>query len=98
MVGDAKVFPDQIEQVLRGVPGVVDARAYGLPSAITGEMVAAEIVLADPLQEKTPETVRADALSSCQQSLEQQAVPKILDIVNSITTSPAGKTTRRRSL
>ena len=98
MVGDAKVFPDQIEQVLRGVPGVVDARAYGLPSAITGEMVAAEIVLADPLQEKTPETVRADALSSCQQSLEQQAVPKILDIVNSITTIPAGKTTRRRSL
>lgn len=98
LVGDLRVFPDQIEQVLRGVPGVVDARAYGLPSALTGEIVGAEIVLADSLHTRTPETVRADALIACQQSLEQYAIPKILDIVKSITTNTAGKTTRRRSI
>ena len=96
VVGGAKVFPKRVEEVLRGVPGVVEARVYGLPSGITGELVAAEIVLADPIpSESTPDGIRAAALAACRSSLESHGVPRILDIVKRITTTSAGKTSRR---
>jgi acyl-coenzyme A synthetase/AMP-(fatty) acid ligase len=96
VVGGAKVFPKRVEEILRGVPGVIEARVYGQPSAITGELVAAEIVLADPVPaEATPDGIRAAALAACRSSLESHGVPRILDIVKRITTTPAGKTPRR---
>ena len=96
VVGGAKVFPKRVEEVIRGVPGIVEARVYGLPSAVTGELVAGEIVLADPLPEKsTPESIRAAVLVACRETLEPHSVPRILDLVKQIATTPAGKTPRR---
>jgi acyl-CoA synthetase (AMP-forming)/AMP-acid ligase II len=96
VVGGAKVFPKRVEEVIRAVPGVVDARVYGLPSAITGELVAGEIVLADPLPDgSSPESIRAAALATCRGSLEPHSVPRILDIVSQIAMTAAGKTPRR---
>ena len=98
VVGGAKAQPRRIEETLRDVPGIADARVRGLPSAITGELVAAEIVLADPLPAgATPESVRAAALDACRQRLEPHAVPRILDIVKRIATTVAGKTRRTQS-
>ncbi len=95
IVGGAKVFPSRVEEVVRGVPGIAEARVYGLPSAITGELVAAEVVLSDPLPAGgTPESVRAATLAACREQLEPQSVPRILDIVKKIATTPAGKTPR----
>jgi acyl-CoA synthetase (AMP-forming)/AMP-acid ligase II len=96
VVGGAKVYPKRVEEVIRAVPGIVDARVYGLPSAITGELVAGEIVLADPLSDgATPESIRAAALAACRASLEPHSVPRILDIVSQIAMTAAGKTPRR---
>ena len=96
VVGGAKVFPKRVEEILRRVPGVAESRVYGLPSAITGELVAAEIVLSDPLPEATsPDQVRTAALAVCRESLEPQSVPRVLDIVKQIATTAAGKTPRR---
>jgi acyl-CoA synthetase (AMP-forming)/AMP-acid ligase II len=96
VVGGAKVLPKRVEEVLRGVEGVADARVYGLPSGITGELVAAEIVLADPLPGGTaPDGVRAAALAACRTALEPHGVPRIVDIVKRIATTPAGKVPRR---
>jgi len=96
VVGGAKVLPRRIEEILRGVPGVADARVWGMPSAITGELVAGEIVLSDPLPAAaTPESVRAAALATCRASCEAAAVPRVLDIVRRIATTPAGKVPRR---
>ncbi len=95
VVGGAKVYPKRVEEVIRAVPGVVDARIYGLPSAITGELVAGEIVLADPLPvDATPESIRAAVLAACRASLEPHSVPRILDIVSRIAMTAAGKTPR----
>jgi acyl-coenzyme A synthetase/AMP-(fatty) acid ligase len=95
VVGGAKAYPKRIEEILRSVPGITEARVRGLPSAITGELVAAEIVLADPLTPgATPERIRAAALDACRQNLDPHAVPRILDIVKKIATTAAGKTPR----
>lgn len=96
LVGGAKVQPRRVEDVLRSVAGVAEARAYGQPSAITGELVAAEVVLESPLPDgATPESIRAAALTACRAALEPQGVPRILDIVKRIATTSAGKTPRR---
>jgi acyl-CoA synthetase (AMP-forming)/AMP-acid ligase II len=96
VVNAVKVFPRRVEEVLRGVAGVTDARVHGMPSAATGELVAAEIVLADPLPPgATPESVRAAAIAACQRELAAESVPRILDIVKRIATTPAGKVPRR---
>jgi acyl-CoA synthetase (AMP-forming)/AMP-acid ligase II len=96
VVGGAKVQPRRVEDLLRSVAGVAEARVYGQPSAITGELVAAEIVLIDPLPAgATPESVRAAALAACRGSLEPHGVPRILDIVSRIKTTSAGKASRR---
>ncbi|NBW86423.1 MAG: long-chain fatty acid--CoA ligase [Planctomycetia bacterium] len=99
VVGGAKVLPGRVEEVLRGVPGVAEARVYGLPSGVTGELVAGEIVLADPLpQGFTPDAVRSAALTACREAIEPHGVPRILDIVKRIATTAAGKTPRRPAL
>jgi acyl-CoA synthetase (AMP-forming)/AMP-acid ligase II len=96
VVGGAKVYPKRVEELIRSVPGIVEARVYGLPSAVTGELVAGEIVLADPLPEgQTPEAVRAAVLTACRATLEPHSVPRILDLIKRIATTPAGKTPRR---
>ena len=98
VVGGAKVYPRRVEEVLRRVPGISDTRVYGLPSAVTGELVAAEVALHEPLPAGiSPDSVRSAALSVCRDSLEPHAVPRILDIVKKIATTPAGKIPRRRS-
>lgn len=99
VVGGAKVLPGRVEEVLRSVPGVAEARVYGLPSGITGELVAAEVALADSLPEGcTADGVRGAALAACRSVLEPHAVPRILDIVRRIATTAAGKTPRRPTL
>jgi acyl-CoA synthetase (AMP-forming)/AMP-acid ligase II len=96
VVGGAKVYPRRVEELLRSVPGVAEARVYGLPSAITGELVAAEIVVSDPLPEPaTPDNVRSAALAVCRERLEPQSVPRVLDIAKRIATTAAGKVPRR---
>jgi acyl-CoA synthetase (AMP-forming)/AMP-acid ligase II len=96
VVGGAKVYPKRVEEVIRGVPGLVEARVYGLPSAVTGELVAGEIVLSEPLPEgATPESVRAAVLTACRSALEPHSVPRILDLVKQIATTAAGKTPRK---
>lgn len=98
VVGGAKVFPKRVEEVLRSVPGVAESRVFGLPSGITGELVAAEIVLTDTLPPgMTPDGIRASVLATCRQALEPHGVPRILDLVKRITTTAAGKTSRRPS-
>ena len=96
VVGGAKVFPRRVEDVLRAVPGVADARAYGLPSAITGEIVAAQIVATDPLPDGvTPESLRAASLAACRAALEPHSVPRVLDFARKLFTNPSGKVSRR---
>lgn len=96
VVGGAKVYPKRVEEILRTAPGVADTRVYGLPSAITGELVAAEIVVHDPLPAgATPDQVRSAALAVCRERLEPQSVPRVIDFVKKLATTAAGKIPRR---
>ena len=96
IVGGAKVFPKRVEEVIREVPGVAEARVFGVPSSVTGELVAAEITLAPPADsDAVKAAMKSTVLSYCRQVLEAQSVPRMLEIVDTIATTTAGKTPRR---
>jgi acyl-coenzyme A synthetase/AMP-(fatty) acid ligase len=71
-VGGDKLMPVEVEAVLLAVPGVLDCRVAGEPSALTGETVVADVVPAPGLD---PEALRAAVRQACRARLDRHKVP-----------------------
>lgn len=89
ITGGFNVYPSEVEEVLRRVPGVRDAAAVGLPGT-DGEEVVAAVVL-DPGVGADPESVR----TSCRQHLAGYKVPRRVVVVDDLPRSQIGKVLRR---
>ena len=84
--GGEKVFPEEVEEVLKQHPFVVDAVAVGLPDDRFGEVICA-IVEAEP-----GATVDEDAvIEFVRTKLARYKAPRHVLVVDSIGRSPAGK-------
>lgn len=84
--GGEKVFPDEIETVLKSHPAVVDALVVGVPDAAFGEQVAAVVALRPDMQVELSELQE-----HARTSLAGYKVPRRLTIVDAVRRSPAGK-------
>jgi acyl-CoA synthetase (AMP-forming)/AMP-acid ligase II len=93
-VAGSKVFPVEVERVIRVVPGVSDVRVFGRASSIAGELVACEIVAA-PNQDR--EALRSLIVRTCLASLASHQQPRIIKLVDRIDLSSAGKTLRAKT-
>jgi len=83
--GGEKVFPEEIEAVLKGHPGVFDAVVTGVPDERFGERVAAVVQPYEgPL---SPEDLDAH----CRSRLSGYKVPRVYAFVDRVERSPAGK-------
>ncbi|WNB84870.1 AMP-binding protein [Cellulomonas sp. ATA003] len=91
ITGGFKVYPSQVEDHLRAMPGVADAAVVGLPGGELGETVAAAVVLAPGAGAPDLAAVRA----WCEQRLARYAVPRRVDVVAELPRSPIGKVLRR---
>lgn len=91
-VGGNKIFPEEVEEILLGQELVVAVRVYAKASAITGQLVAAEIVIADECSD--PEALIATLKSRCRAILPLWAVPAVFKIISEINTSPGDKVKR----
>lgn len=84
--GGEKVFPDEVEAVIKTFPGVRDALVVGIPDIRLGEVVAAAIELS-PLS-----TLDVGALTAhVREELASYKVPRIVVPVDSIGRGPNGK-------
>jgi len=90
ITGGFNVYPSEVEQALRLVPGVRDAVAVGLPDGSGGERVVAAVV-ADEGTRLDPEAVRAAA----RDHLAGYKVPRQVYVVDSLPQSVIGKAMRR---
>lgn len=91
-VGGMKVSPLRIETSLRSIEGILDARVYAIPNAITGQVVAADLVLqADCEKSLIEKRVR----SYFREHHRTHERPLKLTLVNSIAPTCAGKVVRR---
>ena len=85
--GGEKVYPEEVEAVLKSHPDVADALVIGVPDARFGERVAAVV-----------QPVAGSALSSldvlqshCRRHLAGHKVPRQMSVVEEVPRSPSGK-------
>ena len=92
-VAGSKVYPIEVERVIRMIPGVSDVRIFGKTSSIAGELVACEIV---PEPDQEPATLRDAINQACRAKLASPQQPRLIKFVDRINLSLAGKTLRSK--
>jgi acyl-CoA synthetase (AMP-forming)/AMP-acid ligase II len=84
--GGEKVYPEEVEEVIKRLPEVADAVCVGVPDDRFGERVCALVELAPGCD------LDADAVSNAVRSeLAGYKVPRTVRVVSTIGRSPAGK-------
>ncbi|MDX6743793.1 acyl-CoA synthetase [Actinocorallia sp. A-T 12471] len=83
--GGEKVYPEEVEAVLKGHPGVFDAVVTGIPDDRFGSRVAAVVQL------REGGTTEADLDAHCRAQLSGYKVPRTYAFVPEMRRSPAGK-------
>ncbi|HMK99299.1 MAG TPA: acyl-CoA synthetase [Acidimicrobiales bacterium] len=84
--GGEKVYPEEVERVLREHPDVADAVVVGAPHERFGEQVVAVV------QPRSGVALDAESVRhACRQRLAAYKVPRIVVTTDAIARSPAGK-------
>jgi acyl-coenzyme A synthetase/AMP-(fatty) acid ligase len=96
-VGGLKVYPEEVESVLNADPRVRMSLVRARRNPITGAVVVADVVLADPIgtaESDPPETVKSNLLDACRRALAAHKVPAMLRFVPALEFTAAGKLVR----
>jgi acyl-CoA synthetase (AMP-forming)/AMP-acid ligase II len=96
-VGGLKVYPEEVESVLNADPRVRMSLVRARRNPITGAVVVADVVLANPASPAAsdrPEIVKSDLLDACRRTLAAHKVPAILRFVPALEFTAAGKLVR----
>jgi len=90
--GGEKVFPEEVEAVLKGHPAVFDAIVTGVPDERYGNRVAAVVQLRTEGDAGDVNSVTDAALQDyCRTKLSGYKVPRLLVRVDAMRRSPSGK-------
>ena len=87
-VGGRKVYPAEVERVIRAVPGVLDVVVTGVARSSVADALRA-VVAAEP------QVTRADIAAACEQRLARYKVPRSIEIVGELPRTGRGKIDRR---
>jgi len=91
VTGGFKVYPSQVEDRLRTMPGVRDVAVVGLPGGDLGEKVVAAVVMELGHAQVELQAVR----EWCAERLARYAVPREIVILTDLPRSQIGKVLRR---
>jgi long-chain acyl-CoA synthetase len=89
LVSGFNVYPNEIEDVLTQMPGVLEAAAVGIADAKAGEAVKVVIVKRDPA------LTEADVRAYCEANLTGYKRPKVVEFRKDLPKTPVGKVLRR---
>jgi long-chain acyl-CoA synthetase len=89
LVSGFNVYPNEVEDVVSQMPGVLECAAVGIADAKAGEAVKLVIVRSDPAVSEA--AVRA----YCEANLTGYKRPKVVEFRNELPKSPVGKILRR---
>jgi len=93
-VAGSKVYPAEVERVIRTIPGVSDVRVFGKASSVAGELVACEIV---PENGQEPGPLKEAVIQICRSKLASHQQPRFIKFVDRIDLSLAGKAIRSKT-
>jgi long-chain acyl-CoA synthetase len=89
LVSGFNVYPNEVEEVVAGHPGVLEVAVIGLPDAHSGEAVAAYVV------KKAPTVTEADIIKHCREQLTGYKVPRTVVFRDALPKTNVGKVLRR---
>jgi acyl-coenzyme A synthetase/AMP-(fatty) acid ligase len=95
-VGGLKVYPEEVESVLNADPRVRMSLIKSKRNPITGAVLIAEVVLADPqtLESPVADAVKLELLEACRRHLAAHKVPALIRFVPGLQLTAAGKLVR----
>ena len=85
--GGEKVYPEEVEAVLKAHPAVYDAVVAGVPDERFGQRVAAVV----QLRPDVPAVSEADLIAHCRAHVAGYKAPRSVVVVPEIRRSPSGK-------
>jgi long-chain acyl-CoA synthetase len=89
LVSGFNVYPNEVEDVITQMDGVLECAAVGVPDAKAGEAVKVVIV------KKNPAITEADVRAYCEANLTGYKRPKIVEFRTELPKTPVGKILRR---
>ena len=89
LVSGFNVYPNEIEDVLTQMPGVLECAAVGVPDEKAGEAVKVVIV------RRNAALTEADVKSFCEANLTGYKRPRIIEFRTELPKTPVGKVLRR---
>jgi long-chain acyl-CoA synthetase len=89
VVSGFKVFPNEIEQVVAMLPGVLECAVVGVPDAHSGEVPKVYVV------KKDPQLTEQDVLEHCKRELTGYKRPKSVEFRTELPKTNVGKILRR---
>ncbi len=96
-VGGLKVYPEEVESVLNADPRVRMSLVRARRNPITGSVVVADVVLANPGSIDTADTadvIRSELLAACRRVLPAHKIPAMLRFVPALDFTASGKLVR----
>ncbi|MGB0132295.1 AMP-binding protein [Dokdonella sp.] len=89
LVSGFNVYPNEIEDVVASMPGILEVAAIGIPDEKSGEAVKLVIV------RKNPALTEAEVRAHCRKELTGYKQPKIVEFRDSLPKTNVGKILRR---
>ncbi|MEL4177472.1 long-chain-fatty-acid--CoA ligase [Roseateles sp. PN1] len=89
LVSGFNVYPNEIEDLITQMPGVMECASVGVPDEKAGEAVKVVIVKRDP------DLTEADVRAYCEANLTGYKRPKIIEFRQDLPKTPVGKVLRR---
>ena len=89
LVSGFNVYPNEIEDVVSALPGVLECAVVGVPDEKMGEAVKLVIV------KKSPELTEAQVRDYCKANLTGYKQPKVIEFRSELPKTPVGKILRR---
>jgi long-chain acyl-CoA synthetase len=89
LVSGFNVYPNEVEDVLTQMDGVLECASVGIPDAKAGEAVKVVIV------RKNPAITEADVRAYCEANLTGYKRPKVVEFRDELPKTPVGKILRR---
>ena len=85
------VYPSQVEEAVRSMPGVLDVAAVGVPAGESGEDIVAAVVL-----EAGASVTLTDLRKWAEKSLAHYALPRQIVVMTELPRSQLGKVMRKK--
>jgi long-chain acyl-CoA synthetase len=89
LVSGFNVYPNEVEDVITQMPGILECAAVGVPDEKAGEAVKVVIV------RKDPKVTAADVKAFCEANLTGYKRPRIVEFRTELPKTPVGKVLRR---